>query len=99
MDDLNTLAEAMEKYGQDAVNAFITYFGEWNEQKFEEAYQGDYSNSFNPELSYSEQLFDEIYAHEIPDNLKIYIDYEKFARDLFICDYTSYKGHIFFCHF
>ncbi len=26
-------------------------------------------------------LFDEIYAHEIPENLRIYIDYKSFARD------------------
>lgn len=32
----------------------------------------------------SEELFDEIYAHEIPDNLRVYIDYSAFARD---CEY------------
>lgn len=29
------------------------------------------------------ELFDEIYAHDIPENLRCYIDYERFARD---CD-------------
>ncbi|ADL55538.1 antirestriction protein ArdA [Gallionella capsiferriformans] len=32
----------------------------------------------------AEELFDEIYAHEIPENLRIYIDYCAFARD---CQY------------
>ena len=27
------------------------------------------------------ELFDECYLHTIPDNIKYYIDYEKFARD------------------
>lgn len=31
----------------------------------------------------AEELFDECYAHDIPENLRCYIDYEKFARD---CD-------------
>ena len=29
----------------------------------------------------AEELFDECYAHSIPENLRFYIDYEKFARD------------------
>lgn len=29
----------------------------------------------------AEELFDECYAHEIPDHLKNYIDYDSFARD------------------
>lgn len=29
----------------------------------------------------AEDLFDECYAHEIPENLRIYIDYARFARD------------------
>lgn len=32
----------------------------------------------------AEELFDECYAHDIPENLRIYIDYAKFARD---CQY------------
>jgi Antirestriction protein (ArdA) len=30
----------------------------------------------------AEELFDECYAHDIPENLRHYIDYEAFARDL-----------------
>ena len=37
---------------------------------------------------YAEELFDECYIHDIPDNLKTYIDYEKFARDLEM-DYST----------
>ena len=29
----------------------------------------------------AEELFDECYAHDIPENLRYYIDYSKFARD------------------
>ena len=32
-------------------------------------------------LEAATELFDECYSHTIPDNIKYYIDYEKFARD------------------
>ncbi len=34
----------------------------------------------------AEALFDEIYLHEIPENLRSYIDYKSFARD---CEYSG----------
>jgi antirestriction protein len=37
---------------------------------------------------YAEELFDDCYAHDIPEGLRGYIDYESFARDLEF-DYTS----------
>jgi len=29
----------------------------------------------------AEELFDELYSYDIPENIRFYIDYEKFARD------------------
>lgn len=37
---------------------------------------------------YAEELFDDCYAGQIPENLRSYIDYEAFARDLKF-DYTT----------
>ena len=34
----------------------------------------------------AEQFFDEIYLHQIPENLQSYIDYKAFARD---CEYSG----------
>ena len=58
---------------------------------FEDSYQGEADN----EVAYAEQLFDECYANDIPENLRYYIDYEKFARDLFISDYWFEDGYVF----
>jgi len=41
------------------------------------------------ELSFATELFNDIYNGQIPDNVWPYIDYEYFARDLFISDYCS----------
>ena len=58
---------------------------------FEEAYQGEY-DSF---LDYATQTFDELYAHSIPENLRYYINYEAFARDLEAEGYWIEDGHVF----
>lgn len=48
----------------------------------------------------AEELFDECYAHAIPDNLRFYFDIEKFARDLEINgDFNEfdYRGRTYTC--
>lgn len=99
LDELNSLAQDMEELGQDCVNAFIACFGEWDKDKFEASFQGDYSYKCDPELEFSQNMFDELYAHSIPEGIRFYIDYEAFKTDLFINDYTSHNGHIFNLHF
>ena len=37
----------------------------------------------------TEHLFAELNVHQLPENLRFYIDYEKFSRDLFINDNYS----------
>ena len=48
----------------------------------------------------AEELFDDCYAHTIPDNLRIYFDMEKFARDLEMGgDFNEfeYEGRTYTC--
>ena len=58
---------------------------------FEDAYQGEYETF----LAYATEIFDELYAHSIPENLRYYIDYEAFARDLEAEGYFIEDGHVF----
>lgn len=40
----------------------------------------------------AEELFEECYAHTIPENLRFYFDMDKFARDLEICgDFNEFE--------
>ncbi|KTD13968.1 antirestriction protein ArdA [Legionella israelensis] len=55
------------------------------ESMMDDCYQG----SFDSEVDFAWQLFDECYAHQIPEHLRYYFDCEAFARDLFINDYCS----------
>ena len=62
-------------------------------ERFEEAYQGEWDS----EEDFAQNLAEE--TMEIPQHLQFYIDYEKFARDLFINDFfsieVSHKIHVF----
>ncbi len=80
--------ELIDDYDEEAVKIYLDNIG--NLDNFEEAYNGHH-RSFEV---FAEELFDEFYAHDIPDHLKTYIDYEKFARDLKY-DYWEKDGHVF----
>ncbi len=64
------------------------YYGD-NLDDAEEAIENNYHGAWDSELDFATDLFDEIYAHEIPEALRFYIDYEQFCRDIFINDYLS----------
>ena len=92
LDTIVSIVEALEKHGE----AFVHYYNDVSDleiakSNFEEAYQGEY-DSF---LDYATQTFDELYAHSIPENLRYYINYEAFARDLEAEGYWIEDGHVF----
>jgi antirestriction protein len=64
-------------------NAFVDSMGSTDFNSFEEAFCGRYKS----EVDYAESYVDECgMLAEIPENLRYYFDYERFARDLFISD-------------
>ena len=81
----------------DAFEVFMDFYSGNDEEisdlvsKFDDRYQGEWDS----EEDFAEQLFDEYYANDIPENLRYYIDYEKFARDLFMGDYYYENGFVF----
>lgn len=91
-----TLLDAYEKYNEDAVNAYWDCFGEWDERDFQERYKGEFSSWEDM----AEELLEETGELEtIPENLRYYFDYEKYARDLRIGgDLTESNGHYFWNH-
>ena len=81
--------------------AYLYLFGDYSSDfydlvdKIEESFAGDYSHAHNPKEDYAMEIMEE--TMEIPDHLQGYIDYEKFARDLFMGDYSEHNGLIFHC--
>lgn len=93
LDDIWFTYKAIEEHGE----AWIEYAEHVGVRYatldgFEEAYQGEYRS----EKDFAEELFDEVYLHEVPEHVRFYIDYERFARDLFCGDYfMTDGGHVF----
>lgn len=54
-----------------------------------EAIENNYHGAYRRELDFATELFDDIYLDSFPPHLSSYIDYEAFARDIFINDYFS----------
>ncbi len=86
-EDIGTIAEiaAMIKECGPAWCAYADHVGldYATKEGFEEAYNGEWDS----EKAFAEDLAGA--TMEIPKHLECYIDYEKFARDLFISDYFS----------
>lgn len=78
-DDVLEVNDRLDEYGE----AYAIYAKDQGidllcRGDFEESYCGHY-DSF---LDYAEGLFDECYLVELPEHLRMYIDYKKFANDL-----------------
>lgn len=57
----------------------------YDEEGFREAYAGHHDS----EKEFAQELFSELYLHEVPEHIRSYIDYDAFRRDLFCGDYYS----------
>lgn len=93
--EFNAIKEWYE-LGEDEREAFEAYMGYEGEdatiEKFHECYQGKWDS---PE-DFAENLYLEIYGHEIPDFLQGYIDWSAVWRNLDTAgDYFESDGYIF----
>ena len=62
-----------------AKEAYVECFGEWDEDDFQDRYAGEYRSL----QDLAEQLVDDLgYLDQMPEHLRYYFDYEKFANDL-----------------
>ena len=90
------IAAFIEEHGELGIEV-ASYMGDLKgaQEALENSYHGEYDN----ELDFATNLFDECYGNDIPENLKYYIDYDAFCRDIFISDYYSIevagKYHVF----
>ena len=91
-----TLLDAYEMHDEGAVNAYVYCFGEWNENDFNDRYRGEYDSW----KDMAEELLEETGGlDQIPESLRYYFDYEKYANDLQIGgDLTEHNGYFFWNH-
>lgn len=88
------------QYGE--LGAELATYYDGNLEQAKEALKEYYQGQYQSRLDYAAYLFDELYLHDIPENIRAYIDYQSFKRDIFMDDYFALeiKGscHIFSCH-
>ncbi len=85
LDDVEQAVELSKEHGWEEVS---TYYENFNElDNFEEAFNGVWDS----EEDFAYETANDIYSEEQLGQLATYIDWEKYARDLFISDYVSEK--------
>ncbi len=80
------IAQLIEEHGA-AFAAHANHVG--TDYATGESFQDAYCGEWESERAYAENLFDELYLHDVPEHVRPYIDYDSFARDLFINDNYS----------
>lgn len=100
--EAQTIAEAVEALpdhlDRDAVLAYVSGVMGFEDvrafdvSRFEDAYRGEFEST----RAYTDELFDELYAHELTDSLLYYIDYEAWNRDAMMnCTAVSLGGKLY----
>ena len=56
-------------------------------------FRDEYLGQYDDEEDFAYEIIEECY--DLPEFAKTYFDYEKFARDLFMCDYWFDDGFVF----
>lgn len=94
--NVSKLAKFIDKHGKLGAKV-LEHYGDVDGA--EEALMDRYHGAWESELTFSSDFFDDMYARDIPENVKCYIDYEQFSQALFINDFISFqadgKTHVF----
>lgn len=88
-EDIERVAELgrlVAEHGR-AFAAYADHIG--SDHATAEGFQDAFCGEWESERAYAEDLFDDLYGHEVPEYIDNYIDYEAFAHDLFLSDSFS----------
>ena len=100
IETVSPLAQFVAEHGDLGGDLLAHYGGDLDDAK--KALEDHYHGKWDSEKEYATDLFDELYLYDVPRNIRFYIDYETFTRDLFINDYfsihTGDKVHVFNYH-
>ncbi len=87
--------ENIKMYGEaddkDAIDAYLECFNTDSLEGFEDKFMGEWDS----EKAFAEHIIDECYDLSSMGILANYFDYDAFARDLFLTEYTFYRGYVF----
>lgn len=86
---ISRLALLIQEHGE-AFAAYAAYVD--SEHASEESFLDAYRGHWDSETDYGMELFFELYAHDVPEHIRPYIDYGGFARDLFLDGHFSVRS-------
>ena len=99
LDEIAAYVEACDEYDQEVVDAALSL--DIPLESIANAYMGEYDS----EIDWAHENFWELQGISESDagNISMYIDYESYARDVFMCDLDSVESakgiHVFFTHY
>ena len=67
VENIIKVVEAQKKHGVNQINAFLEGHSIEDLEHFEDSYSGEFDNF----REYSDQLFDELYLHDVPEHILI----------------------------
>jgi len=76
---------------KEMVDAYATLTGERDIEAAREAHCGEWDS----EEDFAWDIFEELYANQLPESMHHYFNIERFASDLFDFDYYFENGHVF----
>ena len=81
--------EAIEKHGEAIIEAANSCGVDFD--SIDDALIGEYAS----EEDFADELFGELYMHDVPESVRYYINYAAFARDIFIDGYMMSGDYVF----
>lgn len=90
------LWEIMQESNLEAVKAYLSIFNEWDAEDFQDRFRGH----FDSWQQMAEELLEETgELDRIPESLRYYFDFEKYARDMELGgDFAEEDGFFFWNH-
>jgi antirestriction protein len=92
LSEVSRLARLIEEHGE-AFTAYASYVNA--EYATEESFLDAYRGHWDSEVAFAMDLFDKLYAHEVPEHLRSYIDFGGFAQDLLLDGHFSVRSSEF----
>ena len=85
--------EAYDEFSEDAVNAYCYLFGEWDKDKFQACYHGEFESWG---VMAEEWLDSTGELNETPASPRSYFDYQPYARDMRLSgEMSEHDDHFF----
>lgn len=79
---------------REIMQAYVSAFGWYKQLTWDEVSERN-QGKWDSEEEFAEYLFDELYAHEMPEFALRYFDYDAFTRDLFDGEYIFEEEYVF----